>query len=161
MLLLLWNLVLALMWAIATGQFNVANVVLGFALGYAVLWFTRRGHGLPSSRYFARVPEVLRFVAFYLWELLLANLRVAYDVATPKHHMRPGVIAIPIDAESDIEIATLANLITLTPGTLSLDLSPDRRVLYIHAMYIDGGQVDAFRRRIKQSLERRVLELLR
>lgn len=159
--LFLWNLVLALVWAIAVGQFSLANVTVGFLLGYVVLWFARRGLGVGSSRYFLRVPQVLRLAGLYLGELFLANLRVAYDVATPKHHMRPGVIAIPLDATTDLEITMLANLITLTPGTLSLDLSPDRRVLYIHAMYIDSGDIEALRRRIKQSLERRVLEVLR
>ena len=72
--------------------------------------------------------------------------------------MRPGVIGIPIRAKTDLEITILANLITMTPGTLSLDISPDRRTLYIHAMYIhDPG---ALRKDIQENLERRVLELL-
>jgi multicomponent Na+:H+ antiporter subunit E len=75
--------------------------------------------------------------------------------------MRPGVIAVPLDAKTDAEITLLANLITLTPGTLSLDLSPDRGVLYVHTMYIDQDDVERARRQIKDNLERRVLELLR
>ena len=67
----------------------------------------------------------------------------------------------PLDARTDVEIALLANLITLTPGSVSLDLSEDGRVLYVHAMYIDGGDVEAYRRSVKEGLERRVLELLR
>ena len=73
----------------------------------------------------------------------------------------PGVVAIPLDARTDAEITLLANLITLTPGSVSLDLSEDRRVLYVHAMYIDGGDVEAYVRSVKEGLERRVLELLR
>jgi hypothetical protein len=73
----------------------------------------------------------------------------------------PGVIAIPLDARTDAEITLLANLITLTPGSVSLDLSADRRSLYVHAMYIDGGDIEAYRRSVKEGLERRVLELLR
>jgi multicomponent Na+:H+ antiporter subunit E len=73
----------------------------------------------------------------------------------------PGVVAIPLDARTDVEIALLANLITLTPGSVTLDLSEDRRVLYVHAMYIDGGDVEAYVRSVKEGLERRVLELLR
>ena len=73
--------------------------------------------------------------------------------------MRPGVVAIPLDAETDAEITLLANLITLTPGTLSLDVSDDRRVLYIHAMYVDD--VEELRRSIKDGFEKRVMELLR
>jgi multicomponent Na+:H+ antiporter subunit E len=72
-------------------------------------------------------------------------------------------VAVPLDIEtdSDAEITLLANLISLTPGTLSLDLSPDRRTLYVHAMDIPGGDLDRFRRNLKQELERRVIEVLR
>lgn len=108
-----------------------------------------------------KVWQILYFILFFLWELLAANLRVAVDILTPPHQMRPGIIAIPLDVETDAEITLLTNLITLTPGTLSLDLSADRRVLYIHTMYIDRDDIDAARERIKSGFERRVLEVLR
>jgi multicomponent Na+:H+ antiporter subunit E len=154
----MWNVMLAGAWTFATGLFTVANLLVGLVLGYFILFFAQRALG-PSA-YLQKVPQVLRFSLFYLWQLLLANLRVAYDVMTPRHYMRPGVIAIPLDAETDAEITLLANLITLTPGTLSLDLSADRRTLYVHAMYIDTDVAEA-RREIKQGLERRVLQVLR
>ncbi len=154
---LLWNILLALMWAAVTGRFSFSNVAVGFGLSYLALWLARRGE--TPSPYFAKVRQVVEFVLFFLWELLQANLRVASDVLTPRYRMRPGVIAIPLDARTDAEITALANLITLTPGTLSLDVSADRRVLYIHAMYL--GDVEAFRRTIKNGLERRLLEVLR
>jgi multicomponent Na+:H+ antiporter subunit E len=68
-------------------------------------------------------------------------------------------VAIPLDARTDTEITLLANLITLTPGSVSLDVSSDRRFLYLHAMYIDD--LEEFRRSIKDTLEHRVLEVLR
>ncbi|MFW5662410.1 MAG: Na+/H+ antiporter subunit E, partial [Bacteroidota bacterium] len=77
----------------------------------------------------------------------------------PKDRMRPGVIALPLDAESDFEITMLANLITLTPGTLSLDTSDDKKTLYIHAMYL--GDPQEFKMEIKNGLERRLLEVTR
>jgi multicomponent Na+:H+ antiporter subunit E len=106
-----------------------------------------------------KLPLLVRFLAFYLKELLLANLRVAYDALTPTHHMRPAMLAIPLDARTDFEILLLANLITMTPGSVSIDVSTDRRVLYLHAMYVPDP--DALRHEIKTKLERRVLELLR
>lgn len=155
----LWNILLALAWAALTGHFTPGNLLVGFALGYLVLLFAQRVIGAQS--YFRKVPLVTEFTLFYLRELCLANLRVAYDVMTPRYYMRPGVIAIPLEARTDAEIALLANLITLTPGTLSLDVSADKRVLYIHAMYIDGHDIEALRQKIKEGLERRVLEVLR
>lgn len=153
----LWNVLLAVVWAALTGNFAPANLLLGFVLGFLVLFFARTVAG--SASYAGKLAQALQLAGYFLWELLLANLRVAYDVLTPRPHMRPGVIAIPLDARTDAEIAVLANLITLTPGTLSLDVSADRRTLYIHAMYLDD--VDAARRKIKNGFERRVLAVLR
>ncbi len=154
---LLWNFALALAWAAITGNFEPSNLLLGFALGFLVLLFARRVAGGPG--YALKIVQVLGLLAFFLWELFVANLRVAYDVITPRAHMRPGVIAIPLDVESDTEITLLANLISLTPGTLSLDVAADRRTLYIHAMYLDD--VESSRQRIKRGFERRVLAVLR
>jgi multicomponent Na+:H+ antiporter subunit E len=84
---------------------------------------------------------------------------VAYEVLTPGFQMQAAIVAIPLDAESDLEITVLANLITLTPGTLSLDVSPDRKTLYIHAMHVDD--VEEFRQDIKQRMERRVMEVFK
>jgi len=153
----LWHILLALSWAAITGLFTWSNVLAGFILAYVVLFIAQRAIG--SYTYFRRIDRVLRFAVFYVWELILANLRVAYDVMTPRHRIRPGVVAIPLDAKTDAEITLLANLITLTPGSVSLDVSSDRRFLYLHAMYIDD--VEEFRQSIKDTLERRVLEVLR
>ena len=153
----LWHILLALTWAALTGIFTWNNVLIGFIVGYPVLFIAQRSMG--STTYFHKLGYVLRFALFYVWELILANLRVAYDVMAPTYRMRPGVVAIPLDAKTDVEITMLANLITLTPGSVSLDVSSDRRFLYLHAMYIDD--VEEFRESVKNTIERRVLEVLR
>ena len=110
-------------------------------------------------RALSRLWRGLGLALFFVRELILANLRVAYDVVTPRHRMRPGIIAVPLDARTDVEITVLSNLITLTPGSLSIDVSADRRFLYVHMMYIDDAE--AARRQIKEGFERRVLRVLR
>ncbi len=155
---LFWNILLALTWVAMTGELTAENFLLGGGLGFLVLFFARRAVGSPD--YVVKVWKVLALFVFFLWELIKANLRVAYDVMTPTHHMRPGIISIPLDASTDAEITLLANMITLTPGTLSLDVSADRQVLYIHAMYIDKD-AETVRQTIKQGFERRILEVLR
>ena len=157
MTLFLLNLLLSLAWIALTGQFTPINLIIGFALGYILLWIMQRS-GEPSN-YFLKGRQVVHFILFFAWEVIVANVRVAYDVLTPRHRMTPGIIAIPLDVKTDREITILANLITLTPGTLSLDVSTDRRVLYIHAMYIQD--VDRFKESIKKELETRLLEVLR
>ena len=157
MIALVWNILLALIWIAMSGQFTPGNFVVGLGLGLLILIFTRRAIGSPN--YIRKVGQVLNLALFFVWELILSNLRVAYDVVTPRHHMRPGVIGIPLDVRTDLEITVLSSMISLTPGTLSLDVSADRKTLYIHAMYIDD--VEAVRRKIKDGFERRVLEVLR
>jgi multicomponent Na+:H+ antiporter subunit E len=117
-------------------------------------WFLDR-------RYFYKLPRLLEFIAFILKELLVSSMRVAYDVLTRTSHLNPAIIAIPLDAESDREIVTLAVLVTLTPGTLSLKVSDDRRTLYVHEMYVTDGDVERARRLIKDGYERRILRLSR
>jgi multicomponent Na+:H+ antiporter subunit E len=154
---LAWNLVLAIAWVAMSGAFTVANLALGFALGYGVLFAARRAVG--GSSYFSKTWRSLVFVVFYISEVIRANLRVAYDVLTPTHHTHPGIVAVPLEAQNEAEVTLLANLITMTPGTLSLDVSDDRSVLYVHGMFVDDPA--AFAASIKNDFERRVIELLR
>lgn len=82
--------------------------------------------------------NALSLLFFYLTEVVQSNLRVAYDVLTPRHRMKPGIIAVKVEGMTDRQLFFMANLITMTPGTLGLKFSEDRATLYIHAMYIDG-----------------------
>lgn len=105
------------------------------------------------------MQRVLAFSLYFLREIVIANLRVARLVVRPLRALRPGIVALPLDARTDGEITMLANLMSLTPGTLSLDISTDERVLYIHV--IDIRDADAFRRHIKDGFERKLLQILR
>ena len=153
---LLTNLVLAIVWITLTGYFTYTNFIFGFVLGYIVIILTRPQEG--CSKYIRKVPQVISFTLFFLWELTKANMKVAYDVVTPRDYMRPGIVSYKLEGESDLEITLLMNLISLTPGTLSLDVSSDRKVLYIHAMYV--GETQEFRDEIRH-FECRLLEVLR
>jgi multicomponent Na+:H+ antiporter subunit E len=155
--LFLLNLFLALGFNAVLGDLDLSGFVSGFVVGYFALWLTKPLYG--KTRYFERLPRVLGLIGFFGKELLVSNLKVLWDVITPKHISRPGIIGIPLDARTDAEIMLVANLVSLTPGTLSLDLSEDRRVLYIHVMFLED--VDQTRKQIKQGLERRVLEVMR
>jgi multicomponent Na+:H+ antiporter subunit E len=155
---LLGNLLLALAWAVLQGEFSLGTLLTGYVFGYLVLLALVRGGVLAASPYIGRVHRVMGLALFFFWELVRANLRLALDVATPRYHMRPGIIAVPLDATKDAEILLLSMLINLTPGSVALDVSPDRKVLYVHVMYIDTP--DAARNEIKSGFERRVLRVL-
>jgi multicomponent Na+:H+ antiporter subunit E len=153
--LFLINLLLALAWVALTGQFTPLNLGVGFIVGYVALWLLYRKAG-PTT-YFQKAWLVLSFIFFFLGEIIKANLRVAYEVITPHYTMSPGVVAVPLDVTSEAEITLLANLITLTPGTLSLDVASDRKTLYVHVMFVTDAE--SFRREIKAGFERRVMEI--
>ena len=151
------NLSLALVWVAMTGSFDVASFGVGFVIAYVVLYLLQGVVG--RSSYFRKSILLVRFVGFYVYEVVRSNLRVAIDVVMPTSRAQPGVVAVPLEARTDAEITLLANLITMTPGSLSIDVSDDRSVIYVHSMFIDDPE--AFRRTIKDEFERRVLELLR
>lgn len=109
-------------------------------------------------RIIVRIGRMLSFIAYFLGQLIIANLRVAWEVLTPRHGMRAGIIAVPTRARSDLEVVTLANLISLTPGTLTLEVTDDRSLLYVHSLYVDSPE--EFRRQIGR-LEDRMLRALR
>ncbi|MCG8420576.1 MAG: Na+/H+ antiporter subunit E [Proteobacteria bacterium] len=110
-------------------------------------------------RWMTKLVKLTALAGFFFWELIISSARVAWDVLTPRAHRAPGIIAMPLSARTDAEIAWVANLITLTPGSLSLDVSTDRTTLYVHTLFADDP--DAARRALKDGFERRVLELLR
>lgn len=156
---LLANILLALAWAALQGSFSLANLATGWLLGYLILLLLVKGGVLGPSGYVGRLSRFVGFAGYFLWELVLANLRVALVVATPRYHMTPGIIQLPLDVRSDAEILLLAALINLTPGSVALDVSPDRRVMYVHVMYIRTPA--GARAEIKDGFERRVIDLLR
>jgi multicomponent Na+:H+ antiporter subunit E len=88
------------------------------------------------------IRDFLIFVIFYLKEVVTANLKLAADIVTPRSQATPGFVVLPLDPMSDIQILLLTNLISMTPGTLSFDLSQDRRRLLLHVMYLKGSHDD-------------------
>lgn len=150
---------LALAWCALTGAFGPFDWAFGLALGWVVLRIAgSQRRGASPARAIAKIPAALFLLVFFLWELVVANLRVAAAVLGPSSLVRPGIVAVPLDVTSDAGIALLANLITLTPGTLSLDVSADRRTLYVHCLAVDDPEATV--RSIKDGFERRVLGVL-
>lgn len=149
---LLWHVALGWLWTALTALPTASNFLLGLVLANLVLRFGRGERALVR-----RTGPALRFAGFLVAEVVVSALRVAADVLAPRPRMRPAVLGVPLDVSTDGQITALAILITLTPGTLALDVSPDRRTLFVHAMF--AADVDQVRRDIKERFERRILEL--
>ena len=156
MTLLLFNLVLALLWVVVSGSFTMLNLLFGFLLGAGALFLIREQSGMGYAR---RARLGFSLFLLFLLELMKSAWRVAVMVLSPKMNLKPGILAYPLRVKSDAEITLLANMITLTPGTLSIDVSEDRSTLYIHAF--DCSDPEAAKADIRDGFEARILEVFR
>lgn len=154
---MLWNVVLALLWMLITNLFSAANLVVGLVVGLVIL--ATFGAPLGGAAYARRLWRIVGLVVFFLKEMVVANLKMAYFTVMPLNRIRPGIVAVPLEPMSDAAVTLLANLTTLTPGTLSVEVSADRRVLYVHSMEVDDPEAVA--RDVKRGFEARVLEIVR
>lgn len=155
--LFLVNVLLALIWAAVSGAFTLVNILFGFLLGTIALTVIQEQVG--SMGYASRLYRIASLALLFVYELVRSATRVAVLVLSPNMKLKPGILAYPLTIDRDLEITVLANLITLTPGTLSVDVSPDRKTLYIHAL--DCSDPDAIRADIAEGFERKILEAFR
>lgn len=149
------HIVLALAWAAIAGNFSVLNLFVGFIFGLLALWLVREQLG--AALYFRKSRKIVSLYLLFIYELVLSTINVALLVIKPKLDFEPGIIAFPLKVQSDVEITLLANLITLTPGTLSVDVSDDKKTLYVHA--IDASDPDSIVADIANGFERKVIEV--
>ena len=112
------------------------------------------------DREFARIGRlrgVPKLVGVLLWDILVANVTVAMQVLGPERNINPGFIWVPLDIANIHGIAALTSCITLTPGTVSSELSDDRRFLLVHVL--DLGSADEVVRQIKTRYEAPLMEI--
>ncbi|ANC77958.1 Na+/H+ antiporter subunit E [Fictibacillus nanhaiensis] len=154
---LILNLLIGVIWMFLSESYSFASFIVGFVIGAALLFLLNRF--IPDSYYFKHVRAILYLIFLFIRELLLANIEVLKWVYKPKLDFQPGILALPIDVKKNWEITLLANLITLTPGTLSVDVSRDQRYIYIHAL--DLPDVNETIVSIKESFEKAIREVTR
>jgi len=149
------NMVLALLWAIVVGSLTLANLAVGLVLGYIVLAIVGGG---KRSRYIRTSWAGMSLTLYCVWEIIRANLRVAWYTVSSLKTLKPAVLAVPLEPDlTNGEVSLLAVLVTLTPGTLSMDLSDDRSLLFVHFMHVDDA--DEAIKSITDGFERRILRL--
>lgn len=149
------NLLLAVSWAAFFGSFSALMLGSGFLLGYGVLWLLQPLTGM-RARYFGRVYYIIKLVVMFHYELVVSTLQVLWDIVTPDHSAKPAIIEVPLDVKTDTGILLVTNLISLTPGTLSIDVSEDRKTLIVHAMFAEDPE--AVCRSLKQGMEKWVID---
>ena len=153
--LFLINVILALVWVGVSGSLSALNFVFGYILAAAALWVIREETAYRF--YFIKIFRILKLILLFLKELVLSAFQTAKLILFyNKKDLQPGFIACNLNVQTDFEITLLANLITLTPGTLSVDVSDDKKTLYIHT--IDVPDVDRLRTDIALGFEKQIRE---
>ncbi|WP_079530350.1 Na+/H+ antiporter subunit E [Halobacillus hunanensis] len=151
------NLILAVMWMFLSETYNFKTFLVGYLLGIALLFLLQRF--IPDAFYLRKVGKVFNLILLFIRELVLSNIDIVKHVYRPKLDIQPGIFALPTELKSNWEITLLANLITLTPGTLSLVISDDYSVIYVHAM--DITDVEESITEIKETFEKAIMEVTR
>lgn len=154
--LLIINLFVSLLWPTLNGQYTLGELFFGFLLGFVVLSVVKRSYG----RYFFHAAGFLFYV---LYAILQSNLKLAWlvmrAIVNSRTNLQPGIVAVPLTITDPFERTLLASVITLTPGTLSMDLGrrDGQDVLFVHT--VDLHDTGAFIREIQESFESRILYL--
>jgi multicomponent K+:H+ antiporter subunit E len=149
------SLAIVVLWLSLNNTIDPGQVVLGLLIGWLLPLLV--GHFWPTTVVMQRPWRAVAFAGIVIKDVILANLRVARAILGPPERLRPGFIRVPLDLRSDVGITVLAQTITLTPGTVSADITPDRRTLIVH--YLDEGDPEALIAEIKSRYERPIMEM--
>lgn len=149
------NITIALTWMFLQDRLTVNHFALGYLIGLAIVFVGSRRTGVTF--YLKRPIAAVKLFVVFLYVLVTSCVRVSYVILHPTLQVTPGIVAIPLDVKTDAQITLFASLITVPPGTLSVDVSPDREYLYVHVLELNDPQVAI--NSLKRTLEYRILEV--
>ncbi|MDT8861449.1 Na+/H+ antiporter subunit E [Alkalihalobacillus sp. MEB130] len=152
---ILLNIFIALIWAFLQNSYTGVDFLVGYVIGIFILFVLRRF--LQFDFYFRRVWAFIKLTLLFFKELIMANIDVIKIVLSPKLDIQPGIIEVPTKLETEWELTLLASLISLTPGTLSMDFSDDNKYIYIHSIHVPDKE--EMIRQIHNTFERAILEV--
>lgn len=147
---------LALGWMVLNERYSIGEFLIGYTVGAIIV--RTLGDFWPGPLRIAHPGRFFRLALEFAKAIIVANLSVAWTVVRPRLDIHPAFVIVPLDLDDDLRITALANMITLTPGTLSVDVAPDRSALYVHCL--DVNDADAVRASIKDVFERGIEESL-
>ncbi len=152
------SMLMASVWILLQPEFSAGMAVFGLVLGIVIPFGTARWW--PDRPKEVAVGRMLAYCLLVMWDIIVANVQVAWIILTKSNaDMRPAWVVIPLDLRSPEAITVLAGTITLTPGTVSADLSDDGLCLLVHAL--DAPDPEAVRDDIKHRYERRLMRIFK
>lgn len=149
------SVVLAVLWLLLANSFSAGHVVLALLLALVIPMAVRPV--FPAVPPIRRPGAALAYVWLVLGDIVVANLRVARLVLGPVSRLRPRIVEVPLDVRDPVVASALAATVTLTPGTVSVELDLERAVLVVHAL--DAPDDEAVRSEIKTRYEARLKEV--
>jgi multicomponent K+:H+ antiporter subunit E len=146
-------------WLLLNNTLDPAHVLLAAGLAVAVPLATARMQ--PDRVWIRRWDVALRLLLVVLWDIVVANVEVARRILGPERAIKPRFVWIRLELRHPYGVLALAGMITMTPGTISSELTPDRRHLLVHALHVEGGEAGAAElvAAIKQRYERPLIEI--
>jgi multicomponent K+:H+ antiporter subunit E len=149
----LLSAILFVTWLLLNGA-SPGHLVLALVLAAAVPLFTERFRADRASP--QAWPLALRLALTVLWDIVISNVQVAWLILGPERRIQPRFVWLPLQIRDPHGIASLAGIITMTPGTLSADLTDDRRFLLVHALNVadEAALIASIRTRYEAPLRR-------
>jgi multicomponent K+:H+ antiporter subunit E len=143
-------------WLLVQMSFSPGNILLGAILGITLPLLTARFW--PDAPQLHKIDAIAKYIAVFLYDVIVANLQVAFWILGPQSKLQPRFIYIPLDVQHPFSITVLAATITLTPGTVSAHISGDRKMLIVHCLNAADGPATVAA--IKERYERPLKEIL-
>lgn len=149
------NTIIAIMWAVLWNSYTGVDFLLGYIVGIFILFVLRRF--LRFDFYMRRVFAAFKLIVLFIKELIMSNIDVVKVLLSPKLNIEPGIIEVPTQLKSDWELTLLASLISLTPGTLSMDFSEDKKSIFVHSIHVPDKE--EMIREIHETFEKAIMEV--
>jgi len=135
---LLVNLSVALLWMFLQDQWSILSFFSGYLVGVFIVFSMRRF--FPTRFYLLSLLAISKLLLVFIQELISSSVLVVKQVIRPKINITPGIFKLETELEGDLEVTLLSLLITLTPGSVVMEVSPEGNVLYIHAMDVEQSK---------------------
>lgn len=137
---ILLNLCVAMVWMLLHDEWSALTFMLGYALGFLIIFLLRR---FFNNRFYGyRVWAIIKLLYLFMLEMFKSCMTVIAQVIRPKITIQPGVFRMETSLKTDFEITMLSNMITLTPGSVIMEVIPEEGVMYVHAMDVSIHQKD-------------------
>jgi len=154
---ILINIIIAVIWMFLQNSYTVSSFIIGYIIG--ILLLTVLQSFLKEDLYLIKVWAIVKLILLFAVELIKANIDVIKTVTRPKLDNTPQIIAYPTKLTSNFELTLLASLVSLTPGTITLDFSADNHLIYIHGLDVPRKQDEIHK--IKNTFEKAIMEVTR